>query len=213
MYDKWAMQHHRDVTMRRVAPPLLIDAIRTTDYGDMESRNDLISRLQESVRSYESTAIPLGCRGSFEFAVNTASHMPLEIGRHILPPLPLHVEQALFPLHRPRPSAYFRLVGRSIEQLWRLMLEGRRQSEYGCWSGDPRPAISPAATEAEGTGGHDNTALDASDTPETAFNSLAVSKSRTTAMAPKLDEVAVKPSATRCKEPSGQYSLGTRGNR
>jgi hypothetical protein len=152
MYDSWAAEHDRVVTMRRVAVPQLIDAILNTDYGDLDARNDLISRLQESVHSYGSTSIPLGHHGGFEFTVIPAVSMPIEIGIDILPPLPPRVTQAVFQGQSPQPLAYFRLTGQAIRQLWRSDPEAGRQIGYGCWSGEPSLLLAPAPPRVESTG-------------------------------------------------------------
>jgi hypothetical protein len=75
MFSTWYFEHERDIVMRRVAVPLLINAIRTTDYGALDLRNDLVSRLHDSARSFEGTVIPLGCHGGFEFAINPATYV------------------------------------------------------------------------------------------------------------------------------------------
>jgi hypothetical protein len=96
MFDTWYLEHERDVVMRRFAVPHLIDAIRTTDYGALDSRSNLVLRLHESARSFESTVIPLGCRGGFEFAVNPATHVTTARAAGMLLPLPAAVAQAAF---------------------------------------------------------------------------------------------------------------------
>ncbi len=197
MYDKWAEEHDRVVTMRRVALPLLIEAIRTTDYGDFQSRNDLISRLRESIRSYESTAIPLGHRGSFEFAANPAANIPIELGHDILPPLPLRVKQALFPAHRPRSLVYFRLTARAIPELRCQPPEGSRQHEYGCWCGIFPSVVTTVPLEAERTGRQDDVTHDSVYPREPLYGSLAVVKHRTSASGSNSDVGTAEGVATR----------------
>jgi hypothetical protein len=87
MYSKWFLKHEREAIMRRVAVLRLIEAIHATDYGDFNSRNDLVARLCESAHSFESTVILLGCCGGFEFAITLATPVPGSRATGLLPPL------------------------------------------------------------------------------------------------------------------------------
>jgi hypothetical protein len=193
--------------MNRVALPLLIDAIRTTDYGDFVARDELTLRLRESAHSYESTTIPLGSRGTVQYSVNTAALMPFDIGYDLLPPLSLRVRQALR-LDQPSLSpAIFRLAGRTFQQLWCQSPEGRRQSEYGCWSGKS-PHLLPALPGAGGTGGRISaSSTDAIDPTQPLPDVLNVKKNRSSA--PGMNDDAEAMTTTSSRDVSGSSSASS----
>ncbi len=103
-----------------------------TDYGALDSRSDLVLRLHKSALSFESTIIPLGCHGGFEFAVNPAVHVSISRATGMSSPLPAAVALAAFPNEQRVSKMYFRLAVRTMQQLQRPPPEGSRQSGYGC---------------------------------------------------------------------------------
>ncbi len=179
MFGTWYLEHERDVIMRRVAVPHLIDAIHTTDYGALDSRSDLVLRLHESARSFESTVIPLGCRGGFEFALNPATHVTISRAAGMLPPLPADVAQAIFPTEQRVSKMYFRLAVRTVQQLQCPPPHGSRQSGYGCWSGDFAMLTSLALAKLGRTDGEPDTDSPDSEQPKPLHAVLDVKKHRT----------------------------------
>jgi hypothetical protein len=210
MYAKWAVGHDHAFSMRRVAQPLLINAILTMDYGDIVSRNDLIARLRESASSYESTMIPLGHHNNFEFAVNPAAHMPNDIGSNLLRPLPSFVERAIFQGHSSVSQAYFRITGRTIRELWCRAPEDKRESRYGCWSGDSlylnllaRAGMSPVGYQA------DALAPDVVDLSKPSHGISAVAKRRTMSLSSNMEVTRMAAGASREVSGSSTASRGT----
>ncbi len=186
LYSKWLREHECAVAKRRVALPLLIKAISATDYGDVDAREDLVSRLWECGHSIKSTAIPLGSCGSFEFPVNPAAHMPISRTDDVLSPLPLFVERVLFPGGRRNTSLCFRLAGRTMQQLLCPRPEGHRQSRYACWS------IPPALPELKRTGSPAATApAEAVDLREPLSLDLDVKKHRTMSLQSMAEDITV----------------------
>jgi hypothetical protein len=202
MYDEWAVEYNRALTISHVALPLLIKSISTTDYGDLAARNGLISRLQESAHSCESTMILLGSRSNVDFGVSSAKRRPMDIGYDLLPPLSSDVKQALGLEQKHSFLAYFRLAVRTFQQLWQPAPAGCRQSEYGCWSGESSHLLPSTARKSESTGGGASTyPADAGHQREPLDEALNIKKLRSTMSGP--DQQAESTSSGSSRNPSG----------